>query len=49
MQTVTDALNLLKRQAELEFAMKERGGIRISEEQKLHVLRRQLQQFPEVA
>ena len=47
MQTVTDALNLLKRQAELENAMKEPGGIRLTEEQELHVLRRQLQQFPE--
>jgi hypothetical protein len=47
MQTVTDALNLLKRQAELESAIKEPGGIRLTEEQELHVLRRQLQQFPE--
>jgi len=47
MQTVTEALTLLKRQAELEAAMKQSGGIRITEEQELHVLRRQLQQFPE--
>jgi DNA-binding transcriptional regulator YhcF (GntR family) len=47
MQTVTEALNLLKRQAELEAAMKQSGGIRVTEEQELHVVRRQLQQIPE--
>jgi len=35
MQTVDEALNLLKRQAELEAAMKHPGGIRITEEQEL--------------
>ena len=40
--------NLLKRQAEIENAMKNPGGIRITEEQELHLIRRQLQQFPEV-
>ena len=34
-------------QAELETAMKQLGGIRVTEEQELHVVRRQLQQFPE--
>jgi hypothetical protein len=33
MQTVTEALNLQKSQAELEIAMKTPGGIRITEEQ----------------
>jgi hypothetical protein len=47
MQTVTEALNLLKRQTDIENAMKNPGGIRITEEQELHFIRRQLQQFPE--
>jgi hypothetical protein len=47
MQTVTEALSLLKRQSELEGAMRQPGGIRITEEQELHVVRRRLQQFPE--
>jgi hypothetical protein len=49
MQTVNEALNLLKRQAELEAAMKQPGGIRITEEQELQVVRRRLQQFPEAS
>jgi hypothetical protein len=47
MQTVDEALNLLKRQSELEQAMKQPGGIRITEEQELHVVRRRLTEFPE--
>jgi hypothetical protein len=47
MQTVSEALDLLKRQAELETAMRQPGGIRITEEQELHVVRRRLAQFPE--
>lgn len=47
MQTVSDALRLLKRQAELENAMKQSGGIRITEEQELHVVRRRIAEFPE--
>lgn len=46
METVNEALELLKRQAELEAAMKQPGGIRITEEQELHVVRRRLEQFP---
>jgi hypothetical protein len=49
MQTVNDALSLLKRQAALETAMKQAGGIRITEEQELHVVRRRLSEFPEAA
>jgi hypothetical protein len=49
MQTVNEALTLLKRQAELETAMKQAGGIRITEEQELHVVRRRLAEFPEAA
>lgn len=47
MQTVTQALELLKRQAELEAAMKHPGGIRVTEEQELHMVRRGLTEFPE--
>lgn len=47
MQTVSEALDLLKRQAELETAMRQSGEIRITEEQELHVVRRRLAQFPE--
>lgn len=47
MQTVSDALGLLKRQVELETAMKQPGGIRITEEQELHVVRRRLAEYPE--
>ena len=49
MQSVDEALRLLKRQAELETAMKQRGGIRIIEEQELHVVRRRLADSPEAA
>jgi hypothetical protein len=42
MQTVTEALSLLKRQTELEGARRQPGGIRINEEQELHVVRRRL-------
>ncbi len=47
METVNEALGLLKRQAELESAMRQPGGIRITEEQELHVVRRRLENFPE--
>ena len=40
METVNEALSLLRRQAELEQSMKEAGGIRITEEQELLVLKR---------
>ena len=49
MQTVTQALELLKRQAELETAVRQPGGARITEEQELHVLRRRLLEFPEAS
>jgi len=47
MQTVSEALNLLKRQSEIEAAMKQPGGIRITEEQELVNLRRRLESYPE--
>jgi len=49
MQSVDEALRLLQRQAELETAMKQRGGIRIIEEQELHIVRRRLADSPDTA
>jgi hypothetical protein len=47
METVNEALGLLRRQVELETAMKQLGGIRITEEQELLVLRRRLASYPQ--
>ena len=47
METIIEALDLLKRKAELESAMKQHGGIRITEERELHIVRRRLENFPE--
>jgi hypothetical protein len=41
-----EALRLIKRQAELENAMRRPGGIRVTEERELHQLRDALAQFP---
>jgi hypothetical protein len=48
-QTVTQALKLLKRQSELEAAVRQPGAVRITEEQELHVLGRRLLEFPEAS
>ena len=47
MQSVNELLKLFMRQAQLERAMKQRGGARIVEEQELHAVRQQLAAFPE--
>jgi len=47
METVIETLSLLKRQADLETAMKQPGGVRITEEQELHLVRQRLAKFPE--
>jgi hypothetical protein len=47
METVNEALGLLRRQAELEQSMKAMGGIRITEEQELLVLKRRLASYPQ--
>ena len=47
METVNEALGLLRRQVELEMAMKQPGGIRLTEEQELLVLRRRLASYPQ--
>jgi hypothetical protein len=47
METISEALGLLRRQAEFETAMNHPGGIRITEEQELIVLRRRLATVPQ--
>ncbi len=47
MQSVNELLKLFMRQAQLERAMKQRGGARIVEEQELHAVRQRLAAFPE--
>jgi hypothetical protein len=44
---IDEAIRLLRRQADLEAAMRKPGGIRITEEQKLIMLRRRLADYPE--
>ena len=46
MEPLHEALRLIKRQAELEAAMRRPGGIRITEERELFQLRTALTQFP---
>jgi hypothetical protein len=46
MEPLHEALRLIKRQTELESAMRRPGGIRVTEERELHQLRGALAQFP---
>jgi hypothetical protein len=46
MEPIHEALRLIKRQAELEAAMRRPGGIRVTEERELFQLRSALTQFP---
>ena len=46
MEPVQHALSLLKRQSELENAMRRPGGIRVTEERELYQLREALSRFP---
>jgi hypothetical protein len=46
MEPLHEALRLIKRQAELENAMRRPGGIRIMEERELHQLRGALTRYP---
>jgi hypothetical protein len=46
MEPLHEALRLIKRQAELENAMRRPGGIRITEERELFQLRHDLARFP---
>jgi hypothetical protein len=47
MESVNELLKLFMRQAQLERAMKQPGGARVTEEQELHAVRRKLAAFPE--
>ncbi len=49
MKSVNELLVLFMRQAQLERAMKQRGGARAVEEQNLRVVRQKLAAYPEVA
>lgn len=46
MEPLHEALRLIKRQAELESAMRRPGGIRVTEERELFQVRGALAQFP---
>ena len=46
MEPLHEALRLIKRQTELESAMRRPGGIRVTEERELFQLRGALAQFP---
>ena len=46
MEPLHEALRLIKRQTELEVAMRRPGGIRVTEERELFQLRGALAQFP---
>lgn len=49
MEPVTEALRLLRRKSELEAAMREHGGIRITEERELYQIRARLSRVPHAA
>jgi hypothetical protein len=46
MEPLSEALRLMRRQSELEEAMRQPGGIRVTHERELHQLRDSLQEFP---
>ncbi len=46
MEPLHEALRLIKRQTELEHAMRRPGGIRVTEERELFQLRHALTQYP---
>ncbi len=46
MEPLHEALRLIKRQTELENAMRRPGGIRVTEERELFQLRNALAQYP---
>jgi hypothetical protein len=47
MEPINEALELLKRQAELENGLRQAGGIRVTEERELYALRERLQRYPQ--
>ena len=46
MELLNEALRLLRRQSELEEAMRRPGGIRVVEQREIYALREQLRNFP---
>jgi hypothetical protein len=47
MKSVNELLRLFMRQAELERAMRQPGGARVTEERELRAVRQRLAEFPE--
>jgi hypothetical protein len=47
MKSVNELLKLFMRPAELERAMRQPGGARVTEEQELHTVKQRLSEFPE--
>ncbi len=47
MEPINEALELMKRQAELETGLRQAGGIRVTEERELYALRERLQRYPQ--
>jgi hypothetical protein len=47
MKSVNELLELFMRQAELEKAMRQPGGARVTEEQELHAVKQKLAKLPE--
>lgn len=46
MEPLSEALSLMRRQSQLEDAMRRPGGIRVTEERELYELRTALQKYP---
>lgn len=46
MEPITEVLELLKRQSELEAVLGQPSGIHVTEEREIHVLRERLQRYP---
>jgi hypothetical protein len=47
MEPIAEVLDLLKRQAELEGGMHQPGGLRVTEEREIYLLRERLQRYPQ--
>lgn len=47
MEPITEALSLLKRQAEIESGLQQPGGIRVTEERELYALMTRLRRYPQ--
>jgi hypothetical protein len=47
MESISEALELLKRQKVLENRMRQAGGIRVIEERELYAVRERVQRYPQ--